>query len=346
MFESLMPALFVPEERWGPGSWGPNHPLTVRAQIHHGLVQAGYGYWGFSPANTPEGGYDAYGVDAIGMDPGGYPSNEDRTLVDPGFPGCPGRPARPEPPPSAYTNGVVTPHAAFLALRFAPAEALANLQRLAHDFPGLYGQWGFRDSVNVDTGTVSATYLALDQGMIMAAIGNALAADLLRTAFAGPEERRTLRPLMGVEELNDNPRGCTITGTPANDHLVGTPGDDVVCAGAGNDVITAGTGDDTVFADDGNDIIIGGPGNDTLYGGPGNDTLYGGPGNDHLTGGPGTNFLEGGQGTDHCNPNPPTPSTPANNATAHTGHVATATNGRGRMQRAWPLFALTGYRTR
>ena len=89
MFEALMPSLFVPEERWGPGSWGANHPLTVRAQIHHGLVEAGYGYWGFSPANIPEGGYAVYGVDAIGMDPNGNPSNEDSTLVDHGFPGCP-----------------------------------------------------------------------------------------------------------------------------------------------------------------------------------------------------------------------------------------------------------------
>ena len=120
MFEALMPALFLPEEEWGPGSWGPNHPLTVRAQIHHGLIEAGYGYWGFSPANVPEGGYAVYGVDAIGMDPNGNPSNEDRTLVDRGFPGCPGREPKPDPPPSAYTDGVVTPHAAFLALRWAP----------------------------------------------------------------------------------------------------------------------------------------------------------------------------------------------------------------------------------
>ena len=57
MFEALMPSLFVPEERWGPGSWGANHPVTARAQIHHGLREARYGYWGFSPANIPEGGY-------------------------------------------------------------------------------------------------------------------------------------------------------------------------------------------------------------------------------------------------------------------------------------------------
>jgi hypothetical protein len=204
MFEALMPDLFVPEERWAPDSWGTNHPRTVEAQIHHGLVEAGYGYWGFSPSNTPEGGYGAYGVDAVGMDPNGNPSNEDRTLVDHGFPGCPdaNRPAVPDPPPSAYTNGVVTPHAAFLALRFAPRAALEDLGRLAHDFPGLYGPWGFRDSVNVQSGAVSGSYLSLDQGMVMAALGNALGGDVLRNAFSGAQEARALRPVIGVERFS------------------------------------------------------------------------------------------------------------------------------------------------
>jgi hypothetical protein len=201
MFEALMPDLFVPEERMGPRSWGVNHPATVRAQIHHGLEEAGYGYWGFSPSNTPEGGYSAYGVDAIGMDPGGNPSNEDRTLVDHGFSGCPGHDAQPDPPPSAYTNGVVTPHAAFLGLRFAPDAVMTDLERLAHDFPDMYGPWGFRDSVNVDSGVVSNSYLSLDQGMIMGAIGNALADDVLRKAFATPDVTRTLRPIVGVEKF-------------------------------------------------------------------------------------------------------------------------------------------------
>jgi hypothetical protein len=43
MFEELMPNVFVPEEVWGPRSWGRNHPLHVRAQIEHGMVEAGYG---------------------------------------------------------------------------------------------------------------------------------------------------------------------------------------------------------------------------------------------------------------------------------------------------------------
>jgi Putative glucoamylase/Protein of unknown function (DUF3131) len=201
MFEALMPALFVPEEKWAPRSWGVNHPLTVKAQIYHGMHEAGYGYWGFSPSNTPEGGYAAYGVDGIGMNPDGNPSNESGTLVDHGFAGCPGRDPKPDPPPSAYTNGVVTPHAAFLALRFSPDAALANLQRLAHDFPALYGRLGFRDSVNVDSGAVSSSYLSLDQGMIMAALGNALGGDVLRKDFAGPDLERALRPVIGIEQF-------------------------------------------------------------------------------------------------------------------------------------------------
>jgi len=205
MFEALMPALFVPEDEWGQQSWAINHPLTVAAQIHHGLVDAEYGYWGFSPANIPEGGYDAFGVDAIGMNPDGYPSNEDRTFVDHGFPGCPGaHPPKPDPAPSAYTNGVVTPHAAFLALRWAPNAALDNLARLKHDF-AIYDKWGFHDSVNVDTGFVSPYYLSLDQGMIMAAIGNALGHDMLRHAFATPEFEQALRPVISIEEFNAGP---------------------------------------------------------------------------------------------------------------------------------------------
>jgi hypothetical protein len=202
MFEALMPALFVPEERWAPRSWGVNHPATVRAQIYHGMEEAGYGYWGFSPSNTPEGGYAAYGVDGIGMDPNGYPSNEDGTLVDNGFAGCPGREPQPTPPQSAFTDGVVTPHAAFLALRWAKGPALSDLQRLARSFPGMYGKWGFRDSVNVDSGRVSGGYLSLDQGMIMASIGNALDGDVLRRAFAGGDVESGVRPVIGVEEFS------------------------------------------------------------------------------------------------------------------------------------------------
>jgi len=206
MFEALMPSLFVPEEAWGKQSWAINHPLTVAAQIHHGLDEAEYGYWGFSPSNTPEGGYSEYGVDALGMNPEGYPSNEAKTFVDPGFDGC--RTGQPVPGPEAYVNGVVTPHAAFLALRWAPAATLANLANLEADFD-IYGAWGFRDSVNVDSGAVSGAYLSLDQGIIMGAIGNALSKDLLRDAFATPAFKKILKPIIAMEQFGAAPAAST-----------------------------------------------------------------------------------------------------------------------------------------
>jgi hypothetical protein len=298
MFEALMPTLFVPEEKWAGGSWRANHPLWVKAQINHGLRDAGYGYWGFSPANIPEGGYDAYGVDALGMNPEGYYSNNDKTLVDHGFAGCPGRDPKPDPPPSAYTNGVVSPHAAFLALRWAPGQTIDNVGKLERDFP-IYTKWGFLDSVNVDSGVVSDSYLALDQGMIMGAIGNALTGDLLRRLFVSDSVERALRPPLGVEEFNASPRGCTIEGTAGDDRLVGTRGDDVICGEGGDDVISGGGGDDVAFGDAGDDTVAGGDGKDTLNGGAGEDQLAGADGPDVLSGGPGDDTLSGGAGPDH-----------------------------------------------
>ena len=196
MFEALMPDLFVPEESWGPRSWGRNHPATVAAQIEHGLRDAGYGYWGFSPASDPFGGYQAWGVDAMGMDTLGYPSDVEGSNYDAGFGDC-----RPPGPAPAYGDGVVTPHAVFLALRYAPRAAQDNLARLRANFDA-YGPGGFYDAVAVGSGTVARRYLALDQGMIMAALGNALARDDVRRAFVTPQIERALRPLLGLEEFN------------------------------------------------------------------------------------------------------------------------------------------------
>ena len=196
MFEALMPNLFVPEETWAPRSWGRNHPATVAGQIAHGLTDAGYGYWGFSPASDPNGGYKAWGVDAMGMDTTGYPSDVEGANYDAGFGDC-----RPPGPAPVYGNGVVTPHAVFLALRYAPQAAASNLAKLRANFDA-YGPGGFYDAVAVGSGTVAKRYLALDQAMIMGALGNALAGEDIRRAFVTPQIEHTLRPLLAMEEFN------------------------------------------------------------------------------------------------------------------------------------------------
>ncbi|CAN5768923.1 hypothetical protein BH18ACT15_BH18ACT15_07510 [soil metagenome] len=171
MFEALMVPLVVPEERWAPDSWGVTHPLYVESQIEHGGVDNALGLWGFSPSNKPEGGYREYGVDAIGMNPDGY-----------------------------FSDNVVTPHASFLALRYAPRAATSNLQALADRF-GAFGRYGFYDSVRVSTGEVSDCVLALDQGMIMAAIANAVSGDDMRRYFSKGAVEQVVRPLIAPERF-------------------------------------------------------------------------------------------------------------------------------------------------
>ncbi|MFI0905807.1 glucoamylase family protein [Streptomyces sioyaensis] len=173
MFEALMVPLFVPEAEWSPKSWGTTHRRYVRSQIEHGLMEEKYGYWGFSPASIPEGGYREYGVDAIGMQQDGYNS-----------------------------LAVVTPHASFLALPQAPDEAIANLEALARDFDMYDDRYGFRDSVNVTTGRVSDALLALDQGMITAALAQHLHYGLLQRPFRTAGFRSRVQPVLNKEHFS------------------------------------------------------------------------------------------------------------------------------------------------
>ena len=197
MFEALMPDMFVPEVRWGVNSWARQHSVYVRGQIEHGLNDAKYGYWGFSPASNPDGGYREYGVDVMGLDGPGYTSDQEKTSVDVGFDGC--RDA--QPLPATYGDGVVTPHAVVLALPYQPKAALTELVKLRRDFDA-YGPGGYYDAIAVRSGKVAKRYLALDQGMIMGALGNLLGGDILRNAFTKGGAEQHLRPVMAMEEFN------------------------------------------------------------------------------------------------------------------------------------------------
>lgn len=186
MFEELMPDLFVPEAAWGPESWGRNHPLHVRAQREHGLDEAGYGYWGFSPSSDPHAEYREYGVDALGLNPEGYFSDADGTDWRQG-----------EPFPQGL-DGVITPHAAALALQYEPEEAAENLSRIETEL-GAYGPGGFHDAVAVGSGVIARRHLSLDQSMILGALGNVLLGGVLHEWFATDEVTARLRPVIAQE---------------------------------------------------------------------------------------------------------------------------------------------------
>ena len=200
MFEALMPDLFIPEAQWGANSWGVNHPATVQAQIEHGMDDAGYGYWGFSPASDPFAEYREYGVEAVGIQSDGYASDVEKTDVDPGYEGC----REATNPTPTFGDGVVTPHAAFLGLPYDEAAVLDNLQGIKDDL-GAYGPGGFYDAVAVGSGTVADRYLSLDQSMIMAAIGNAVLGDKLKDYFVDREFEKAIRPLVEEQVFGNAP---------------------------------------------------------------------------------------------------------------------------------------------
>ncbi len=180
MFEALMVPLFVPEASWSPTSWGTNHRLYAKAQIEYGLNDAKLGYWGISASTDTRGGYRAFGVAPLALNP---TAGRDEH----------GQPTR-----------VVTPHASFLALPFAPREAMDNLRKLATCFPTVYTPYGFLDAVDVGTGGVSEGMLVLDQGMILAAVSNALVHDAMQQAFAGSVEEK-VKPLLVAEQFEIGP---------------------------------------------------------------------------------------------------------------------------------------------
>ncbi|MCA9894585.1 MAG: cellobiose phosphorylase, partial [Anaerolineae bacterium] len=168
------------------------------AQMEHGLNEAQYGYWGFSPSSNPTGGYREYGVDAIGMDTDGYTSDARRTSVDYGFEGCSGRSSTSIPTADQYVTGVVTPHAAFMALEFDTEATMTNLSNLANDFDMVDAEYGFYDAVQVNNGRMARRFLALDQGMTMLALTNYLTDGQFRHYFADAIEP-TVRPLLEME---------------------------------------------------------------------------------------------------------------------------------------------------
>ena len=149
------------------------------------MIEADYGYWGFSPSSDPFANYREYGVDALGLNPEGYFSDHEKTNYDAGFGECragdqpePGlrrrrrHPARAVPGDDARARG---------GLR-QPVAPGAEPRRLRS------GRLLRRHRGGV-TDTVAKRYLSLDQAMVMGAIGNVAAGGVLRRAFSTPQGR-------------------------------------------------------------------------------------------------------------------------------------------------------------
>ncbi|MBI5123887.1 MAG: hypothetical protein HZA72_00530, partial [Candidatus Omnitrophica bacterium] len=168
MFEALMPALIIEEKEKAKRALGINDERHVRIQIDYALKTLGYPVFGMSPACVPEGGYTEYGVKPLGI--------------------------------KGYKASVVTPHATFLALEFAPNECVANIRRMLKDY-NAYGEYGFYDSINVETGKAALKYLCLDQAMSILALDNYLNDGAIRKRFAADPINKRAEELLKVEDF-------------------------------------------------------------------------------------------------------------------------------------------------
>jgi|GEM_PF-1283330 len=163
MFEALMPTLFVPEQAWSP-TWEESHRNYVRQQIQHG-ERDNNGFWGYSPCVNPLGIYQESGLTELAIR--GY-----------------------------GVSHVITPHALFLSLPFMPTEAIETLELIKQNYPVIYkDRIGFSDSVDIQTGKVANSSLALDQAMSFIALFNRLSGNKMHDYFSSHIER-AIRPLI------------------------------------------------------------------------------------------------------------------------------------------------------
>ncbi|WP_017378604.1 glucoamylase family protein [Paenisporosarcina sp. TG-14] len=167
MFEGLMPGIVLKEKDLGTKALGLNNKRHVEVQIAY-AKDKGYKAWGFSPAATPDG-YSEFAATPLGT--------------------------------AGYKDGAtVTPHATFLALDYAPREVQKNIKVLKE--LNMYSNYGFYDSVNVETGEIAKAYLALDQGMIMVSIANYLKDGVIREYFHQDPIGKKPEELLIIEEFS------------------------------------------------------------------------------------------------------------------------------------------------
>lgn len=170
-FEALMPTLVLDELRHAPTNLGANDTAQATVQRRYTLETLGYPVWGMSPSATPSGvGYGEYGVRVLGS--------------------------------LGYSPGPVTPHASALALAVTPADAVANLRRLADRYD-VYGDFGLYDAVDPVSGEVAHAYLALDQSMILIAAANYLGDGVVQRRFAADPIVTKVLPLLAAENFFD-----------------------------------------------------------------------------------------------------------------------------------------------
>lgn len=157
LFEFLAPALLVKEQKLGPRGFGKNNETVADLHIEYALKKRGLPVWGSAPCAVQSGVgwiYREYGIPEMGSKEKGYPD-----------------------------RGVIAPYASILALEMRPKEVIQNLREMLSRYQGIYGEYGFYDSVETGKGIVNHQYLILDQGMSFLSFANFLRDGVIQNYF-------------------------------------------------------------------------------------------------------------------------------------------------------------------
>lgn len=136
------------------------------------------------------GGYQGYGPDCWGLtasdDPTGYRVHE-----------------------PTNDNGTISPTAALSSTPYTPTESIGAIKHFYRTyFSQLWGEYGFKDAFNVGSNWFAGSYLAIDQGPIIAMLENYRSGLLWNKFMANPEIQPMLSAIGFVPDsttaVNDN----------------------------------------------------------------------------------------------------------------------------------------------
>ena len=137
LFETLMVEPLINGASLAPQVWQENARRMLRLHAT-AAEERGWPIWGWSPAFDAFGFYREYGVPALSA-----------TDVLAGYP-----------------MGAVSPYSAALGLRFEPELVLHNLAQIRALNPEVYHpEFGYRDTIDPETGAVTRVVSALDKAM-------------------------------------------------------------------------------------------------------------------------------------------------------------------------------------
>ena len=158
-FEFLMPQLFMKEKEIAPYWLGLNNLRAVKAQIEYAKKNT-LPVWGISesayPVVTPDGRYfyKAFGTPSLGIK---YLTSDEKA------------------------RNIIAPYASILSVEYAPCQVVSNLINL--EGVSVRGEYGFYDSIDLDEGKVSISYMSHHQGMSLIALNNYLNKGIVRERF-------------------------------------------------------------------------------------------------------------------------------------------------------------------